>query len=140
MTEKLRYKGMTEPEYIVKLAKARPNTVLISGYVDAYTKAKHECACGHAFDISPLCTLMNPIMGCIKCRSGKKGRPRLADDEFAARLSRVLPNLVMASTYVDKSTRVKVRCVLCDAVMSRLPGSLIRNKTCRCNCNRKAKI
>ena len=97
----------TNEQFLKEIEKLNPNFLILDEYINSYTKIHCKCKKeGHDFYAPPYSILMG--YGCPKC----SGKMRKTDDEYQLELKLVHPNVIPIEKYINRSTKIKHKCLI----------------------------
>lgn len=129
-------KKMTHEEFEKKVFEKLGNYVtLLSGYINKDTKIKVRCNnCGRIREVKPETLLKNGRGGkCAKC-SHEDRYTHKTTHQFEQEVCNVLGKpITILGKYINRNTKVKVRCNICNTIWEALPDTLLsKNKSTGC--------
>lgn len=117
--------AMPEEEFLKRVSRNCPNVEVLSEYKNCHTKIECKCkACGYEWSASAGSLLSGS--GCPACA----GNMKQTHETFVIRLSEILPNTIVKSTYKNMQTRVLCQCKLCGHEWNGLPYNLLQKEGC----------
>ena len=116
-------KKKTTEEYKSELKEKNPNIECLEEYITNATKILHRCKkCGYEWKTIPIHILKGS--GCPKC----KGGIRKTTEEYKAELKKI--NIICLEEYVNNSTKILHRCLVCGNIWKIAPLELKKCPTC----------
>ena len=118
----------THEEYVKELRHKFPNLEVIGRYVSDSKRIRVRCrVCGHERQAIANSLLRQNKGGanCPNCAGTKK----LTQEEFAARLAKISPDITIIGEYRNMDTGVEVECSLCGHRWSPTAASLVHAKS-----------
>lgn len=121
----------TETDFIEMLEKYNLNIELISEYKSMHEHAQFRCKiCNHKWEASP-CHLVTKSSkyrtGCPKC----SGNLIPTTEEFIERIHKINPDIEIIDDYIDSTTKMKCKCLLCNGIFYMKPSHLTSGHGCR---------
>lgn len=112
-------------DFVTELLSINNNLEVIGEYVNAQTKIKVRCKIdGHIWDAIPYNLLKGS--GCPKCANNIQ----LTQDVYEDRLKNINPNIIVLDKYINNSTHLKHRCLLCGYEWSPVPATILLGYGC----------
>ena len=132
-----RRRTLTHEEFCERLAEVSPDITPIDRYVNSNTPMRCRCdRCGYEWSPVPI-SLTHMKSGCPRCSK----RWRRTEDEFVEELRTVNPSIAVVGKYVNMTTPVDVRCMVCGHEWSVQPTEMVHGKGCaRCAAARRKKL
>ena len=119
---------LTHEEFINKLQCINPRIEVLGHFYGVDTKILCKCSvCGYEWYVKPSGLLKG--RGCPNCTMHKGGR-RKTKEEFISDLVRVNPNIEICGQYINNSTKIKCKCLICGNEWEALPTNLLKGKGC----------
>lgn len=119
-----------------KLKDTNPNIEIVGKYVSVDKPIECKCLkCG--FMWYPTLSNLYAGKGCPKC----SGTYHRTHEEFVDELRDINPNIEVVGEFVNTTTKVECKCVICGYVWKTTPSSLLQGTGCRnCAHNRNSRI
>ena len=122
----------TNEEFIKQLKEINPKIEPIDEYTGANRIIKVKCSkCNHILETTPD-RLVRRRIGCPKCSLIDRSiKTRKTNEEFLKQLKDISPELMPIETYINSSTKIKIKCTICGKIFKASPANLI-SKHSRC--------
>ena len=122
----------THEQYVIELALANPNVIVLGTYVDALTPILHKCLIdGYEWHTIPNSLLQG--CGCPKCA----GNLQLSAQEYVERLYNINPNIVPLEDYKTAKTKIWHKCLIDGYKWMVEPSSTLQGYGCPKCCESK---
>lgn len=121
--------NVTYEQFINRLQQVNPNIEIRGTYINITTKVNCKCKkCEHEWKATPDSLLHRH--GCPKCA----GNIKLTQEKFITKLHQVNPDIKVLGTYINNSTKIKCKCMICDHEWEAAPKHLLSGHGCpKCN-------
>lgn len=117
----------TKEKFIAKLKERTPNIVLVGDYKGTKTNTEFRCqTCGKILKMPPNRALYLKY-GCKSCANDAL---KLTNDDFLARLSNVMPDIVPVEKYISFYRKIKYYCKKCGKYNYATPSNLLHGFGC----------
>lgn len=123
--------AMSNQDFVIELRKTHPSVEVIGVYVNSHTKIGCRCTiCGYEWQVLPY-SLLRLKVGCPECAreqvvNGRRKNPGI----FAEELKACNPNVVALEQYINSSTKLLCRCLVCSNEWRATPSKLLLGRGC----------
>lgn len=108
-----------------RLKKINKNLQVLTEYKSRGTKVKIKCLkCNYIWEAKPG-NLLNNRTGCPQCT----GNIKKTNGQFLKELKLISPELEPLEEYINKGTKIKIKCTLCGNIWLSTPDRLLRSKS-----------
>lgn len=116
--------------YKKELALKNPNLELLSDYTGNHNKVKVMCKeCNYIFNSDAASLLQGH--GCKQCGiKNMKQKQRKSHEEFINELTFINPDIEVIDKYINSTTKIKVKCKICNHEYMSTPTNLLRGFKC----------
>lgn len=125
----------THEEFVEEMSRINPHIEILNTYVNTTTKVECRCLiddCGHIWKSKPSHLLDGH--GCPKCAHKNLGKIKTISHEcFKEKVKNHNKNIELLSDYINATTKIKYKCLVCGFVGYALPHNLVRDNCPRCS-------
>ena len=115
----------TRKEYVDELKVINPNIELIGEYTTTHTKVMHKCLIdGYEREATPHNILQGT--GCPMCA----GKTPITHKQYVCMVKEINPNIEVLGIYINKKTKIKHHCLICDNYWDTTPQSVLNGHGC----------
>lgn len=119
----------THKEFIEEQKIKNPNLIFFGKYDGNKTPIKAKCTiCNYSWEPYPCHLSKTKHSGCPRCA----GRAPYTAKEYKERLKKDNPTIINTEDYVDTSTSIWFKCLICDHTWKSTPGHLVGNNPHGC--------
>lgn len=128
-------RSITQEQFLDRLKIQSPNIVPLEKYINSKTKISFKCnECSYVWKTTPGSIFSGS--GCPNCAK----RPLITTDFFKNRMLKINPSIEILGQYINTSTKLQCRCLICSNEWYATPNSLSSGYGCpACANERKGK-
>jgi very-short-patch-repair endonuclease len=123
-------KRKTNEEFIAEMQTTNPNIIISGQYINSNTKIECKCKiCKYNWCAVPS-SLLNG-KGCPKCAiESRKAKRRKPHEQFVKEINILNSKIKILNTYINCTTKVDCKCLICGHIWSALPSNLSKGQGC----------